>query len=324
MRKIGAGGFLNSTGKVLSAAALICGGIMCFVILWVSASYLFQETEPHAFAPLYLMAGLAMVLAVTALCEALPAKSEVRFCVCLAAAAFMVRWLMVRAAPAEPLSDFNIMYSTACLLADGVNDMNPNAYFQWWAYQSGFVAWMAFWIRLFHADVFFFQMMNCLFGAASAVLVYGLARRFASERGARAAGILYMIYPDSVVLAPVLTNQHLSELLLLAALFAATGGKDRLKSRLCHGVGAGVLLALSNVIRPAAMVMVLAIFVVLILAALRWKELGRTGLAAFGGGMLSVVAAYYLTFHGLSWLTTILCSIRPIRSGRSRIPQNSC
>lgn len=289
-------------GKYLPAAALMCGGVMGLLIALVSGLYLAVETEPAVFAAVYLAAGLAAAAAVVFLCRTVPVGSEVRFCIILAAAAFAVRALFVLLIPTEPVSDFGILYGAAQQLAGGNNILNDTPYFQWWAYQSGFVAWMALWIKLFGADVFFFQMTNCLFGAGCAVLVYALARRFASVRGARAAGMLYLIYPGSVILAPVLTNQHLSELLLLAALYVVTGGEDRVKTRLLRGVAAGALLALSSAVRPAAVVAAAGALAVLVLTLFRWKELGRRGLLTAGLGTLSVIAVYFLASGGLSWL----------------------
>lgn len=290
------------SGRFLPAAALVCGGIMGLWIALVNWNCLAEQTAPAVFAGVYLTAGLAVAAAVVFLCRIVPAGNGVRFCICLAAAAFAVRGLFVLLIPAEPVSDFQILYDAACELARGNNVMNGSNYFQWWSYQSAFVAWMALWIRLFGADVFFFQMTNCLCGAGCAVLVYALARRFASPQGARAAGVLYLLYPGSVVLAPVLTNQHLSELLLLAALYVVTGGEDLIKTRLLRGAAAGVLLALSNAVRPSAVVAAAAVLAALLLTLLRWKELGRSGLLAAAAGALSAAAVYFLVTRGASWL----------------------
>lgn len=302
MRKLGTSDVWNFAGRALPAAAFLCGGLMSLMIALVSWLCLAGETAPFAFAVLYLAAGLAVAAATVFLCRIVPVRNEIRFCILLAAAAFMVRGLFVLLVPTEPVSDFGLLYGAAQQLARGNNILNDTPYFQRWAYQSGFVAWMALWIRLFGADVFFFQMTNCLFGAGCAVLVYLLARRFASPQGAGAAGILYLIYPGSIVLAPVLTNQHLSELLLLAALYVVTGGEVRTKTRLLRGMAAGLLLTLSNVIRPSAIVAVAAVLAMLVLTLFRWKELGRRGLMAATAGTLSVTVAYFLTSRGLSWL----------------------
>ena len=289
-------------GRSLPAAALICGGIMGLLLALASWIYLAKETAPFISVVFYLAVGLAVAAAAVFLCRIAPARNEVRFCICLAVAAFVIRGLFVLLVPAEPVSDFQIMYDAACELARGNNIMNDNWYFQWWSYQSAFVAWMALWIRLFGAGVFFFQMTNCLFGAGCAVLVYALAKRFASPQGARTAGILYLLYPGSVFLAPVLTNQHLSELLLLTALYIAAGEKDDLRTRVFRGGAAGLVLALSNAIRPSAVVVVLAVLALLILELFRWKELGRSGLLPAAAGALAIVAVYFLAGEGISLL----------------------
>ena len=304
MKRLGNGAAWDLTGRFLTTAALICGGVMGLLIVCANLLNLAENISPKGLI-FYPAAGICMVLAAVVLCRMVPAKSGVRFCVCLAAAAFAVRWLMVMVAPAQPVSDFQIMYDAACGLARGNNVMNDSYYFHRWPYQSAFVAWMALWIRLFGADVFFFQMTNCLCGAGTAVLVYGLARRFASPQGARAAGVLYLLYPGSVLLAPVLTNQHLSELLLLAALYLAAGeGKD-LRRDLGQKAAAGLLLALSNAVRPSAVVAVLGSAAVLLLTLFRWKELGRAELLSAAAGTLTVIGVYFLVGEGLSWLVRV-------------------
>lgn len=305
MKRLGNRDVWDLAGHGLPAAALICGGVMGILIACVSLLNLSVETSPFAFALMYLAVGIGIVLAVIALCRVIPAKNGLRFCIFLAAAAFAVRWLMVVLVPTQPVSDFGVLYDAARQLAQGNNILNDTPYFQRWAYQSGFVVWMALWIRLFGAGVLFFQLTNCLFGAGCAVLVYALARRFASPQGARTAGILYLLYPGSIMLAPVLTNQHLSELLLLAALYVATGGENRVKTRLIRGAAAGLLLTLSNAIRPSAVVAVLAALALLILESLRWKELGRSGLLPVAAGALVMIAAYFLTGQILSWLVQV-------------------
>lgn len=305
MKRLGNTDVWGLAGNVLSAAALICGGVMAVLIAWVTWLNLNAETAPFTFTVFYAAAGLAAVTVIVLFCRAVPVKNEARFCICLAVGAFAVRGLFVLLVPTEPVSDFGNMYAVAGALAEGTATLNGRPYFEWWAYQSGMVLWMALWIRLFGVGVGFFQTANCLCGAGCAVLVYALARRFASPRGARAAGLLYLIYPTSILLAPVLTNQHLSELLLLAALYGITGGEGGIKTRLLRGGTAGLLLAFSNVIRPAAIVAVLAVPAVLILELFHWKELGPAGRLAAAGGALAAVAVYVLATRGMSWLVQV-------------------
>lgn len=302
MKKHGIADAWDFAGRNLSAAALICGGMMGVLLACVSLLNLSMETSSFIFSLLYLATGMGMVATVIALCKAIPAKNEIRFCICLAVTAFAVRGVFVLLVPAEPVSDFRIMYDAACELARGNDVMNDSPYFQWWSYQSAFVAWMALWIRLFGAGVGFFQGMNCLCGALCAVLVYALARRFASSQGARAAGILYLLYPGSIFLAPVLTNQHLSELLLLAALYIAACGEGDLRARAYRDGAAGLLLAMSNAIRPSAVVAVAAVLALLILELFRWKELGRHRLLPVAAGALTIAAVFFLAGGGLSSL----------------------
>lgn len=278
---------------------------MVILIALASLICLAAETSPFVFSVVYLAAGLAVVTAIVFLCRTVPARNEIWFCIILAAAAFAIRGLFVLLVPTEPVSDFSVLYHAACQLAQRNNVLNDTPYFQRWAYQSGFVVWMALWIRLFGADVCFFQGMNCLCGAGTAVLVYLLARRFASPQGARAAGLLYLLYPASILLSPVLTNQHLSEFLLLAALYVMTGGEAKMKPRVLRGAAAGLLLTLSGAIRPSAVVAAAAALAALLLELLKWREAGRYRMLSVTAGVLVTVGACFLASRGLSWLVQV-------------------
>ena len=237
---------------------------------------------------------------------------EKTFCLILLLCALAVRCAWALLVDTQPESDFSILYQTARELARGVNPMNDDPYFQRWSYQTGFTLWMALLIRLFGDSLQMLKLTNALFSSLNVLLVYLLARRFASRRGAGGAALLYLCYPGTWLLVPVLTNQHLSEFLLLAALCVYTIPAGGWRKKLPLSAGAGLLLALSNVIRPSVIVAVLAAAAAAVLGLLadggarqRGRILAGAAVAigvymAVGAGLTGLVQVTGLNRNGLS------------------------
>lgn len=231
--------------------------------------------------------------------------SRVGFALLLFALALLLKGAFALSIDTRPESDFYLMYSAAKHLSLGINSMTENVYFQSWPYQSAFVAWMALFMRLFNAGLVFFKLMNCLFSALSAVLVYLIARRFASERGARSAGVLFMCYPGTFVLVSVLTPQHLSEFLLLAAVYAFTLPAPGIKRKLLFSLAAGALLSLSNAARPVGMLAALALFAYIVIGAAAWLKNRRYGIAPLLARAAVLLTVYFVLTAGLSSLARL-------------------
>ena len=292
---------LKRTGDALSRVLFFCFAALAAAILWWTAENLFRETAPGWMTPVYLGLGGAVTAALAWLGCLAGRCREKTFCLILLLCALLVRCAWAVLVDTQPESDFGNLYAAAGKLAQGTNVMKDNPYFQRWSYQTGFVAWMALLIRLFGDSVLMLKLSNALFSSLSVLLVYLLARRFASRQGAGGAALLYLFYPGAWLLMPVLTNQHLSECLLLAAVYVYTIPAEGWNKKLPLAAGAGALLTLSNVIRPSAVVAVLAVAAALVL---RLLESGgaRERIQALAVAALAV-AVYAGLGAGLSGLT---------------------
>ena len=285
-------------GNRLAAVACLCTAGMAAYIVFTASSVFCGETGGLA-----LTKHLAAALLLCALAAALTrlGQSETRHVLCLLAAAFAVRCLFVLLINTQPESDFALVYEAAKGLAAGNNTLNDSPYFQTWAYQSGYVLFLAFFIRFFGASLFSFKVMNCLFSTATTLLVYLLARRMASAKAARAAGWIYALYPGTICYCSVLTPQHLSEMLLLLAVFLFTLPGRTKNQSFADAAIAGAVLSLSNAARPTAIVFVLALTAYAVVSCfgdrgeLR-RILARTVLA---------VVCYFLCMSGISALVKV-------------------
>lgn len=304
-RQLTAGQGWSAAEKILIWLTFGCLALTAAVISCSSLSRLIDETAPWPFVVVYLVLPAVLIAALMALCRRAEAGTARRFGALLFLSALALKGSFAAWMATEPVSDFGMLYAVAGALARGSAKLTDYEYFVWWPYQSGFVAWMAAFIRLFGADVLFFKLTNALFSALTNLLVYGFARRFASERGARAAALLYLLYPGTWLLVPVLTNQHLSELLFAAAIYIYTAPAESLRKKLGLAAAAGVLLTLGNAVRPIAVVALAAAACAMVLELLQRRQKGWAG--ARDALLRAVVLALFYTvlMAGLSGLARI-------------------
>lgn len=217
----------------------------------------------------------------------------------------------------EQVSDFALLYDAAVSLAGG--DASPLAgeYFLRWGYQIPFVLYEALVIRL-GGGVTALRLLNALWMSGSAWLVYMLARRLSGPRAGFAAGALYALYPGALVMAGVLTNQHVSLFFSLLGVWLAvehgpfSDSGTGARRALC-GAASGLSLALANLMRPES-VLVLASAVVTALVLLIARRAGARRLAL---PLAAVFAAYFALCLAASAAITA-SGIAPGGTGNSR------
>jgi len=231
----------------------VCLALMAFLMALLSAFNLLQDGALWALLPAVIL-FLALLLLYRK-----PRLSAVRTGILIFAAAFVLKAIFALAVDTQPMYDFARHLEAAQRIAGGEWDaLNDYLVYQIWSYQSFFVIWMALLIKLFGAGVTFFKLTNCVFSALSSLFIYLIARKFAGEWGGRVGAIVYILFPGSFLLIPVLTNQHMAECLMLAAVLVFTSENRRV------WVFAGALLCLSNLIRPAGLVMLAAVGVLFV------------------------------------------------------------
>lgn len=288
-------------GELFSAAArnliLFAFAAVGLMIAAASAYMLLANTHPRAFFLLYACVPL-LCLVGGALFLPQDRPGPRLFLTLLLVAALVLKGTVALTVTPQLESDFYLLHYAAEQLAQGNNILNDTAYFQLWSYQSFFVALLAGAIKLFGATPTTFRLLNALFSALTHGLVYLLARRFASERAARMSALLYLCYPGTYFLIPLLTNQHLSEFLLLAAFWVYTIPGKKPVTNLWLGAAGGVLLTFSNAVRPMGAVVALAMLACLVLRLLD----GDQPLWARLGPGLCFLGAYFLCGRLLSCL----------------------
>lgn len=183
--------------------------------------------------------------------------------------AFILRFIFILVVQTHINSDFAVMFDAAKKVAGGNFSCFDISYFQNWAYQTPFVLYQGLILKLF-GSVFVLKLLNVCFMVGTNFLIYLFARKIVSERAAAVASFLYAIYPAPILLASVLTNQHISTFLIYLGIYVVLRNFYT-TTTLTNGdikilVISGVLLSLGNLMRPEGIIVIATIlFVSLIL-----------------------------------------------------------
>ena len=234
-------------GTALAAAA----AAVCAAMLLAALAYVLLDSPAHG--AVICVSGIAIAVFICPLMARYVRASGARpLGIAVFAVALFLRLAFVLFAESAPISDFELLYNAAQSLASGDVSAFGSEYFQLWGYQIPFALYESLVIAL-GGGVKARGLLNALWGAVSAFMMFSIARRFAGQGAAFAAGILYAVYPGAILLTPVLTNQHLSLCLFLTGLYLI--GRGGLKMCLLGGMA----LALGNLMRPEALLVILGV-----------------------------------------------------------------
>lgn len=272
------------------------GARICTAVALLICAIILLQNRPHGIiVPLAAAAGAAVLWLSLRFIRPGRGVEIGLFAARFALALIVILWL-----DSQPVQDFNTMYQAARQLARGDHGYLQDTYFFNWAYQSAFVAYEALVIKLFGESLLPLQLLNALWMAGTAVLVYRIAARAAGEKAAVAVGVLYTLYPAPLFLAGVLTNQHLSVFLLYSGIYLLIGGKELNWKR---GIGAGALIALGNAMRPIGIIPLLACVIWLVLRAMTgrsWKTLLSGAATAVSYFLCGVVLSALIVGSGVN------------------------
>lgn len=210
--------------------------------------------------------------------------------------AFFLKAMIAVAYNAPPVSDFANFYNSALKAARGDFSFSSSFYYKFWSYQTGIVLYYALLIKIFGSSIITLKIVNCVFIAGTNVLVYLISRLLLKEKFSRFISVFYLIYPSSGVLASVLTNQHISNFLIICGMYVFIRGRG---ASAPVNTAAAALLALGNAMRPQAVVVILslagAVMLEVLLRITDKKPVGHLIISVIG-----FLAAYMIIMHGLS------------------------
>lgn len=209
-------------------------------------------------------------------------------------AMFGLRVFAVLLVDTEPVSDFQVLYSSAKELLNGYNNMLDSIYYSTWAYQAGYVAYLTFLLWICNSLVFL-KIVNCIWGAGICVLVYLIIKELFDKQVARVVSLGYGLFPFPLLFSSVLSNQIPAAFLFYFGVYILLRFYKQRKTPWFYIIP-GVIMALGNALRPEGIVFVCAIIGCCILR-IQKDKLKRTIFVVF-----VFCIAYFATFQTCSLL----------------------
>ncbi len=201
-----------------------------------------------------------VVLAVTAVCFLGVSREQgkLSFILILMAVSILLHTVWAILLKTQPVSDFQTLFDRAVLFAGGNAQAYHRPYFQTWAYQTGFSLYEALSVRLFGPakGLVALKILNGCWISLTNLMIYLLAKRFAGEKSARMAALLFFLYAGSWSLSTVLTNQFIGTAIMLSGVLLCLGQPANRWYRLVLG---GVVLGVGQAIRSDAVVWAIAV-----------------------------------------------------------------
>lgn len=250
-------------GRILKKMLLICAALIGLIVLAQNVLVVLRE---WGFLKWALLAVCLATLAAGLWGLSKLKWSTRKRLVCTLILCGALRILYVLLVRTPPESDFGLMYDAALKTAAGDFAWAEvtSGYFYNWGYQIPFVAYQALILKLF-PSVWALKAVGLLWMVGIDYLIYRLGRSFFSERAAVAAAALYAVYPASIHMASVLTNQHIATFFLLLGLVLLVERKEW-----PWMLVAGVCLSLGNLMRPEGVVMLASLAAGGLCLFLRW------------------------------------------------------
>lgn len=233
--------------------------------------------------------------------------------------ALILRLLFLLIWPIEPVDDFALSYQLAQRLAVGdaravhtaVYDSN-NLYATVWSVHMPFVLTEAGLLRLLGGGVLTLQLCFCVCGAATCLLTERITGALAGTQAGWCAGMMMAVNPVALYFTPVLSNQHAALTFCLLAVWFFYA--QPLRCRWGNVFASGAALAVSNLLRPEMLVVLIAFACYGGYYALRQEGLRQKG------KVIARCAAEVLVVAALLFGSTVAVSALLLRAGLIREP----
>ncbi|MBD3108430.1 glycosyltransferase family 39 protein [Bacillus sp. AGMB 02131] len=253
----------------LSKSLIFLGLIISFFAFIMSTETLYYNNSNNYIVTIFQMiiAGL-LLLGITKLCS--KSIKQIWFLAILLLVAFAIRLIWVLNVDTPITSDFLVMYNAAMDITNRVYDFSSSPYFTTWTYQLGFTFYQAVILFVFNHSVFALKIFNILFSLGIIVCIYFTGKQLFNETVGRIGAILYALYIPNILYTSVLTNQHIATFIFYLSFYLLI--KNSRTSRIAW-LYIGIMLALANLMRPLAPVVIIAIIIYFVLYILTKNQI---------------------------------------------------
>jgi hypothetical protein len=211
----------------------------------------------------------------------------------LAALCLAVKLAWVLTYRVAPAVDYKTFYDTAAALAE--RSRISSRYAALFPHIMGYSLFLSGLFRVFGKSVEVATIANTAISAVSMLLIFYIADKLSSRRAAVAAALLWTAYPAQTMFNMFVLSEPLYTLMLLVIWAAVVFVRGRMDARrqgilVAAGIVLPLLMAILNMLRPIALVQLLAF---LIYAALGVKKGGGVKAARLCAVGMAVLVCYF-------------------------------
>lgn len=207
---------------------------------------------------------------------------------------FTIRLIWIFNVDTPITSDFYLLYQAALSITEGNYDFASTQYFSTWVYQIGFSFYQAVVLFLFQDSVWALKLLNIAYSIGTIIFIYLICQKLFSEKAGRIAAVLYALYIPNILYSSVLTNQHIATFLFYFGFYLLI---TKYRSGKISFLYVGIILALANLMRPLAPIVLVAVMIFLFLQFLAERDHVslKKRLLIFSRNALGITAVFVLT-----------------------------
>lgn len=188
--------------------------------------------------------------------------SNRNFLIILVLATIMPRLIWILLVNSQPDSDFILFNEYAVNASKGVFTVfNPT--YTVFPFKFGFPLVISVIYKIFGSNLIDAKLFSVLISVCTALQIYSISRRIFNDHVGRITGLLYSLWPAQIMLTSVLASEHIFLLFLLLSiqLFLKTIDHTGIRKNMAYPIVTGISLAITQFIRPVALILV-PIFIV--------------------------------------------------------------
>lgn len=252
------------------------GLLLIYSLLSISLHYIYKQKKSFnklffyilfvSLTILFLLFGVYEVLTLLSVILIIYVLNKFRiknFVLFLFLFSFVIRLAFILTINTPPISDFATLLDASISFTKGNYSFNSSSYFIYWAYQIGFVVYQGLLLKIVNS-ILFLKLINCLVTSLICVLIYLICKIFCSEKNAKIISMLYSCFIFPLAYNSILTNQHMSALLIYFGIYILVADNLKLK-KYQKIIISGVLFSIGNIIRPEGIITIFSILLYFIL-----------------------------------------------------------
>lgn len=172
-------------------------------------------------------------------------------------------------AKTNPVSDYMVIFEGANKIVKGTfhtESFDKTSYFYIYNYQIGYTVYIALVQFIFGNNLIVYKILEGIYITCTSVVIYKISEKIWSRDCGAIASILFALFIPNILGSSIINNQHLSTLTLMLSIYFL------LKDTKALMILSGILLAITQILRPISIIPIIAIIIVYIYRAMKEKN----------------------------------------------------